>query len=138
MIVLDTNVISEIFRPVPNARVLDWLQRQDAQQLYTTTITRGVLLFGVYVMPQGQRRETLLAGLLRIFADRFVDRVLPYDVAAADAHAELAARRRTVGRSSSQSDLMIAGIVRALGFTLATRNSRDFEDCGIALINPWD
>ncbi|MCU0757365.1 MAG: type II toxin-antitoxin system VapC family toxin [Xanthomonadales bacterium] len=138
MIVLDTNVISEIFRPVPSARVLDWLQRQDAQQLHTTTITRGELLFGVYVMPQGRRRETLLAGLLRIFEERFADRVLPYDVAAADAHADLAARRRALGRSSSQSDLMIAGIVRSLGLTLATRNARDFEDCGIALVNPWD
>lgn len=138
MIVLDTNVISEIFCPLPNAQVLDWLQRQDATHLCTTTITRGELLFGVYLLPPGRRRETLLAGLLRIFQERFADRVLPYDTAAADAHAELAARRRALGRSSSQSDLMIAGIVRSLGLTLATRNTRNFQDCGIALVNPWD
>lgn len=138
MIVLDTNVISEIFCPLPNAQVLDWLQRQDATHLCTTTITRGELLFGVYLLPPGRRRETLLAGLLRISQERFADRVLPYDTAAADAHAELAARRRALGRSSSQSDLMIAGIVRSLGLTLATRNTRNFQDCGIALVNPWD
>lgn len=137
MIVLDTNVISEIFCPLPNAQVLDWLQRQDATHLCTTTITRGELLFGVYLLPPGRRRETLLAGVLRIFQERFTDRVFPYDTAAADAHAELAARRRGLGRSSSQSDLMIAGIVRSLGLTLATRNTRDFQDCGIALVNPW-
>lgn len=138
MIALDTNVISEVFCPLPNARVLDWLQRQDSAQLFTTTITRGELLFGVYLLPPGRRRETLLDGLLRIFHERFPDRVLPYDTAAADAHAELAARRRALGRSSSQSDLMIAGIVRSLGLMLATRNTRDFQDCGIALVNPWD
>jgi predicted nucleic acid-binding protein len=137
MIVLDTNVISEVFNPVPSAKVMDWFQQQADGDMYTTAITRGELLFGVHVLPQGRRRDTLLAGLLRIFQTRFPERVLPYDEAAADAHAEIAAQRRAQGRPSSQSDLMIAGIVRAHGATLATRNVRDFENCGIALADPW-
>lgn len=137
MIVLDTNVISEVFNPVPNLRVLNWLQQQSAQ-LHTTAITRAELLFGAFVLPSGRRRAELLSGLQRIFRTRFPGRVLPYDEVAADAHAEIAARRRAIGRASSQSDLMIAGIVRSLEATLATRNAKDFADCGIALVDPWN
>lgn len=137
MIVLDTNIISEAFNPAPNVKVLDWMTRREDDDLYTTAITRGELLYGAHILPSGRRRDTLLAGLLRIFEVRFPDRVLPYDEAAADAHAEIAARRRAKGKPSSQPDLMIAGIVRSLGATLATRNTRDFEDCGIALVDPW-
>ncbi len=137
MIVLDTNVISELFRPDPNADVMAWLTACPADELFTTAITRGELLFGAHILPAGQRREALLSGLLRIFDVRFPNRVLPYDEAAADAHAEIAAERRTQGRPTSQADLMIAGIVRAHDATLATRNVRDFEDCGITLVDPW-
>lgn len=137
MIVIDTNVISEVFNPVPSEKVVEWLQRQADGEVFTTAITRGELLFGVQILPQGRRRETLLAGLLRIFQVRFPERVLPYDEAAADAHAEIAAWRRARGRTSSQSDLMIAGIARSRGAELATRNVKDFEDCGIKVIDPW-
>ncbi len=137
MIVLDTNIISELFRPTPDSGAIAWLQQQDDGELFTTAITRGELLFGAHILPQGHRRETLLAGLLRILQVRFPGRVLPYDEAAADAHAEIAAQRRALGQPSSQSDLMIAGIVRSHGATLATRNTRDFDDCGIALVDPW-
>ena len=137
MIVLDTNVISEVFTPVPNPRVVDWLQQQRDDEVFTTAITRGELLFGAHILPQGRRKDALLDGLLRIFTLRFPNRVLPYDEAAADAQAEIAAQRRTQGRPGSQLDLMIAGIVRSHGATLATRNLRDFEGCGITLIDPW-
>lgn len=137
MIVLDTNVISEVFNPLPNAKATAWLQQQADGEIFTTVITRGELLFGAHILPQGRRRDTLLAGLLRIFDVRFPHRVLPYDEAAADAYAEIAAQRRARGRPSSQSDMMIAGIVRSQGAKLATRNVRDFEDCGIALVDPW-
>lgn len=125
MIVLDTNVISEVFNPAPNPKVLDWLQQQLDGEIFTTAITRSELLYGAHILPQGRRKDALLSGLLRIFE------------AAADAHAQIAAQRRRQGRPSSHADLMIAGIVRAHGATLATRNLRDFEDCGIALIDPW-
>lgn len=137
MIVLDTNVISEIFNPTPSAKVMAWLQRQAEVEVFTTAVTRGELLFGAHILPQGHRRNTLFAGLSQIFQVRFPGRVLPYEEAAADAHAELAARRRAQGRPSRQSDMMIAGIVRAHGAILATRNAWDLEDCGITLVDPW-
>ncbi len=137
MIVLDTNVISEVFNPVPSPIVLAWLQQQSEGVVFTTAITRGEMLFGAHILPHGRRKDVLLSGLLRIFQERFPNRVLPYDNDAADAHAEIAARRRAQGRPSSRADLMIAGIVRAHGATLATRNVRDFDDCGIPLVDPW-
>jgi predicted nucleic acid-binding protein len=137
MIVLDTNVISELFRPTPNDRVMEWMERQSGDALFTTAITRGELLFGVHRLPKGQRKEVLIQGLTRILDQRLAGRILPYDGNAADAYVEISVSRRTQGLSASQSDEMIAGIVRSLGATLATRNTRDFKDCGIALIDPW-
>jgi toxin FitB len=137
VIVLDTNVLSELTRPTPDPKVLAWMGAQSADGLVTTAITRGEMLYGAHVLRPGRRRDVLLAEVRAMFSVDLAGRVLPYDEAAADAHAEIAARRRAVGRPSSQSDLMIAGIVRSLGATLATRNTRDFEDCGIALVDPW-
>ena len=138
MIVLDTNVISEIFRPSPDPAVMAWLQQQPEDVVYTTAITRGEMLYGVNIKPEGRQKETLRVGLLRIFAVRFPGRVLSYDGDAADAHAVFSAMRRLQGRPVSQSDAMIAGIVHSRGAALATRNVRDFEGCDITLIDPWD
>ena len=137
MIVLDTNVLSELIRPVPEPRVLAWLERQVGEALFTTAISRGEMLYGAYRLPVGRRRNDLFQEIEAIFSTDMAGRVLPYDEAAADAHAELAALRRAQGRPSSQSDLMIAGIVRSLGAALATRNVRDFEGCDIVLLDPW-
>lgn len=137
MIILDTNVISELFKPAPDARVMAWMSALADTELFTTAITRGELLFGLHRMPEGGRKTTLLQGLLRIFENRLADRVLPYDEAAADAYAQIATARRTQGRPVSQADAMIAGIVRSRNAHLATRNVRDFEECGIALVDPW-
>lgn len=137
MIVLDTNVISEVFKPKPDSDVLAWLQQQDDDLVFTTAVTRGELLYGLNIMAHGKRRETLVSGLQRIFEVRFPGRVLPYDEAAADAYALILAQRRSVGRPAGMSDAMIAGITRSRGATLATRNTRDFEDCGIDLVDPW-
>ncbi|MBN8713591.1 MAG: type II toxin-antitoxin system VapC family toxin [Xanthomonadales bacterium] len=137
MIVLDTNVISEVFKPKPAPGVLAWLQQQDDGLVFTTAVTRGELLYGLNIMANGKRREMLVSGLQRIFAMRFVGRVLPYDEAAADAYALILAQRRSSGRPTSVPDAMIAGIVRSRGATLATRNVRDFADCGITLVDPW-
>lgn len=137
MIVLDTNVLSELMRPAPEPRVLAWLEGQPGDVLFTTAISRGEMLYGAHRLPAGGRRDGIFREIDAIFSTDMAGRVLPYDEAAADAHAELAARRRAQGRPSSQSDMMIAGIVRAHGATLATRNLRDFEDCGIALVDPW-
>lgn len=137
MIVLDTNVLSELIRPQPDDRVVAWLTRQARSNLFTTAVTRGEMLFGVLILPDGRRRTRLLREVAAIFAEDMAGRVLPYDHAAADAHAVVAASRRSRGRPVGQSDAMIAGIARSREATLATRNERDFEDCGIALVDPW-
>lgn len=137
MIVLDTNLISEVFKPKPAPGVLAWLQQQDDSLVFTTAITRGELLYGLNIMAEGKRRETLLSGLQRIFAMRFAGQVLPYDETAADAYALILAQRRRMGRPTSVADAMIAGIARSRGAALATRNVRDFEGCGVTLVDPW-
>lgn len=137
MIVLDTNVLSELIRPMPEQKVLAWLETQTGDALFMTTISRGETIYGAHLLPTGRRRDSLLLEVEAIFSTDMAGRVLPYHSAAADAHAAIAAMRRMLGRSISQSDAMIAGMVRSLGATLATRNIRDFEDCGIALIDPW-
>lgn len=137
MIVLDTNVLSELMRPQPDERVVAWLKQQTRSNLFTTAVTRGEMLYGVLILPDGRRRTRMHQEVEAIFAVDMAGRVLPYDEAAADAHAAISAARRTQGRPVDQSDAMIAGIARSHGAMLATRNVRDFEGCGIALIDPW-
>jgi len=137
MVVLDTNVISELFKPTPDPKVMAWVGGLPGEGLFTTAVTRGELLYGLYCMPEGRRRNDLLQGLTLLFEQKLAGHVLAYDDAAADAHAAIAAARLAQGRPVGQADMMIAGIVRSREATLATRNVRDFEDCGIPLIDPW-
>lgn len=137
VIVLDTNVLSELLRPAPAPGVVAWVEAQAMGALFTTAISRGEMLYGAHVLPAGRRRDVLLQEVEAIFSADMAGRVLPYDEAAADIHAAIAAQRRAQGRPISQSDAMIAGIVRAHGALLATRNGRDFEACGIELADPW-
>lgn len=137
MIVLDTNVISELFKPRPDAKVVAWVEDLAGDGLFTTAVTHGELLFGLYCMPRGRRRSDLLRGLEHLFERQLAGRVLPYDGEAAQTHAAIASVCRAQGRPGGQSDMMIAGIVRSRGARLATRNVRDFEGCDIALVDPW-
>jgi predicted nucleic acid-binding protein len=137
VIVLDTNVLSEFMRSQPDERVIAWLKQQARSSLFTTTVTRGEMLYGVLILSEGRRRTRMHQEITAVFAEEMAGRVLPYDDAAADAHAVIAAARRSQGRPVGQSDAMIAGIARSRGATLATRNLRDFEDCGVALVDPW-
>jgi predicted nucleic acid-binding protein len=137
VIVLDTNVLSELLRPRPESKVVDWLRGQARSRLFTTAVSRGEMLFGVLVLPDGQRRRRLQQEVLAIFTADMAGCVLPYDGDAANAHAEFAAMRRAQGRPVGQSDAMIAGIARSRGAALATRSVRDFEGCGITLVDPW-
>lgn len=138
MIILDTNVISELFKPMPDAGVAAWLKKQPDSSLFTTTITRGELFFGVQLMPDGRRKDDLTRSLNRLFDLRLKGRVLSYDDDAADAYARIAAKRRASGkRDSKPFDTMIAGIARSRGAELATRNVGDFTDCDIVVIDPW-
>ncbi|HEX5307417.1 MAG TPA: type II toxin-antitoxin system VapC family toxin [Dyella sp.] len=138
MIVLDTNVLSELVRARPHPKVVAWVSHQARSQVFTTAISRGEMVFGVLVLPIGERRRRLQQEVQAIFDTDMAGRVLPYDGDAAEAHAAFAAARRGQGRPVSLPDAMIAGIASSRGATLATRNLRDFEGCGITLVDPWD
>jgi predicted nucleic acid-binding protein len=137
VIVLDTNVLSELLRAEPEARVLAWLEAQPGGSLFTTTVTQGEILLGIGVLPPGRRRSALATAARAVFDEDLAERVLPFDGDAAVAFAEIGAARRALGRPISQADAMIAATARSRGAGLATRNIRDFEHCGLDLVNPW-
>jgi predicted nucleic acid-binding protein len=137
MIVLDTNVLSEASRPAPTRRVTDWLAAQQPARLFTTTISEAEFLYGVALLPTGKRRTSLEQAARRMFAEDFANRVLPFDSAAAQAFALIAAARREKGRPIGDFDAQIAAIARSHGATVATRNVADFSDCGIEVVDPW-
>ncbi|MBC7517529.1 MAG: type II toxin-antitoxin system VapC family toxin [Microbacteriaceae bacterium] len=136
MIVCDTNVLSEPLRTQPNPEVLVWLGSV-VDDIALTSVTVGEILTGVRSLPAGQRRDGLMAAVEQTFTI-FADRVLPYNEPAAREYASLQETRRTVGRPLSVEDGMIAAICRTEGFSLATRNTKDFAGLGLDLINPWD
>src|ERR1700685_2609219 len=138
MILLDTNVISEVLRPVPEPSVLDWLENQPRASLFITTVTRGEILYGIRLLADGTRRRGLWEAAKKIFDADFADQVLSFDSDAADMYADIAASRRTAGKPISQFDAMIVAMARSRGAGLATRNAKDFEDCGVDVINPWE
>jgi len=137
MIVLDTNVLFETLRPAPEIRVLAWLSSQPRSALFTTTVTRGDVFYGIRLLPAGTRRQGLWSATQAIFNEDFAGQVLSFDGDAADAYAEIAASRKSSGRPISQFDAMIAAVARSRGASLATRNVKDFVDCGIDIIDPW-
>jgi predicted nucleic acid-binding protein len=137
MIVLDTNVLSELMRPQPARTVEAWVAAQPAASLFTTAITQAEILYGVALLPAGRRRNGLGATVDAIFELDLAGRVLPFDSAAAREFAGVATTRRQAGRPMAQADAQIAAIVRSRGAALATRNRADFEGCGIRVIDPW-
>lgn len=137
MIVLDTNVISELMRREPGAKVMAWLGEQPIAAVFTTTLTQAEVFYGLALLPKGRRRDDLVAAARPMFEVDFAGRVLPFDIDAALAYPDIAAGRRQAGQPISQIDAQIAAIVRSRGARLATRNVRDFTDCGITVVNPW-
>jgi hypothetical protein len=137
MILLDTNVISELMRAEPAQVVLDWFGRQDAADLFISAITEAELRTGIAILPAGQRRDRLQIALEAMIAQDFQTRILPFDSAAARAYAEIAASRRAAGRPIAEADCQIAAIAQAMGAPVATRNVKDFDGCGVTVINPW-
>ena len=137
MIILDTNVVSELLRPAPAAHVEAWLSAQDGANIYFTAVGEAELRHGVAILLAGKRRTALFNAIEGILEEDFRDRILPFDRPAARAYAAIAAERRAAGRPISQSDCQIAAIARACDVTVATRNTDDFEDCGIDVIDPW-
>ena len=137
MIILDTDVVSELMRPRPEIGVIDWTTRQAISNLYLSTISEAELRYGVVILPIGQRRGGLIARMEEVFVRFFEGRILPFDRNAARSYAEIAAARRSAGRPMSPADCQIAAIAGSLGAAIATRDTADFEACGIEVINPW-
>jgi predicted nucleic acid-binding protein len=138
MILLDTNILSELMRRTPEAAVEQWLADQPAASVFISAITEAELRYGLALMPSGKRRSALAVEIDDMLGEDFSGRILPFDSPAAVAFAEIAAERRQVGRPISQADAQIAAIARSRGAALATRNVPDFEGCGVEIINPWN
>lgn len=137
MILLDTNVISELMRPAPSVTVENWIGAQPAASLFIAAITEAELRYGLALLPEGQRQRHLIFQAEAMLTEDFANRILPFDSAAAVAYAQIAAARRQAGRPIAQADAQIAAIALSRGAAVATRNVADFADCGIAVLNPW-
>jgi predicted nucleic acid-binding protein len=137
VIVLDTNVLSEGLRHSPEEAVLRWLAAQEPLVVWTTTVTQAEMFYGVEVLPAGKRRTSLADTVEKIFAEDLSGQVLPFDEEAARMYAKIMAGRHAIGRPVSRADAMIAAIARSRDAVVATRNTKDFEHCGIRIINPW-
>ena len=137
MLVVDTNVISEAFRPEPDARVKAWLEAQPPASVFTTAISQAEILYGIALLPKGRRQAALLTAAVMMFEEDFRGRVLPFDSEAATIYAALASVRRQGGLPIAFADAQIAAATQSRGGRLATRNVRDFADCGIDIVNPW-
>lgn len=137
MILLDTNVLSELMRPKPSVAVESWMGGHPAASLFISTITEAELRYGVALLPKGDRQRNLLLQVEAMLAEDFAGRILPFDSSAATAYAQIAAARRQAGRPIALADAQIAAIAAARGATVATRNVGDFEGCGIDVLNPW-
>ena len=138
MIILDTNVVSEIMRPKPEEGVLRWLDQQPRASIWTTSVTVFEIRFGLETMPAGKRRTAFMVSFERWLAEVVEQRIAGYDESAARRAAELAAERQRRGRPGELRDTMIAGIVLASHATLATRNVKHFDEIASSLVNPWE
>jgi len=137
MIVLDTNVVSELMRPAPNPAIESWIANRPAASLFFSAVGEAELRFGLAIMPAGRRRDAFASEIEAMLREDFAGRILPFDSEAARAYAVIAASRRVAGRPIAEADCQIAAIARSRGMALATRNVRDFEDTGIHILDPW-
>ena len=137
MIILDTNVLAALMRREGEASVVAWLDRQPSESLWTTAITVFEIRCGLKILADGRRRRRMEDAFAEALQNEFGGRILPFDRAAAEASASIAAQQRRAGKTVEIRDIQIAGITMARRATLATRNVRDFENIGIVLADPW-
>ena len=138
MIIFDTNIISESLQPSPNLAVLQWIEQHDDHSAITS-ITAAELLFGASRRPEGRRQDLLLKGINQILSEFHSKRaILPFDLLAAEHYASISAHRESIGHPISIPDAQIAAICLSHGATLATRNSKDFKNLGLAIQDPWE
>ena len=137
MIVIDTNVVSELMRARPDPAVLAWFDGHAAETLFLTAVSEAELRTGAAILPAGQRRDHLVGAIDAMIYQDFAGRILSFDSPAARSYAEIAASRRASGKPIMDADCQIAAIASSSGAQVATRNVKDFEGCGIGVINPW-
>ena len=136
MIIVDTNVVSELMKPSPSAQVIEWVRARSGRELFTTSITLAEILYGLARLPDGRRKEVLRTTASEVFA-AFDDQVLPFDSSAATHYAEVVGGRDQLGLPIDGFNAQIASICRAHGAALATRNLKDFRQTDVNLIDPW-
>jgi toxin FitB len=138
MIVLDTNVLSELVRPRPARGVVEWVDRIESSELMITAVTAAELRVGIAQLPNGQRKIRISGQVEALIAETFVGYVLPFDVISSEHYADIVAMRRSAGRPISALDAQIAAICRQHSAMLATRNIQDFAGTGVDVVDPWD
>lgn len=136
MIILDTNVVSELMRPEPAPQVANWVRDRDRRELRTTAITLAEVRYGIARLPEGRRKQALLTAADEIFS-AFDDQILPLDTAAAEYYAVIAGSCERAGRPIGGFDALIAAVCRSQGAALATRNVTDFDGTGVEIVDPW-
>lgn len=138
MILVDTNVVSEPWKPKPDPHVLAWLDAQAVETLYLSAITVAELRFGIAALPAGKRRNVLGDRLERTLLPLFAARVLPFDLAATKTYADLMTHARTTGKAIGQADGYIAAIAATHSLIVASRDTTPFEAARLEVINPWE
>ena len=137
MILIDTNVVSELMRSAPEPAVVRWMNHQPSSLLYLAAVSIAEIKHGIRILPRGHRRDDLQHRFDRFVSSGFAERVLDFDWGAASIYGEIMGSRREIGRPMSVVDGQIAAVARARRCQLATRNITDFEACGLELIDPW-
>lgn len=137
MILLDTNVVSEPMRPKPDLKVLGWLDAQAAESLYLSTVSLAELLLGIESLPASKRRKALAAALDKQLVALFGERIVAFDIRAAESYAKIVIRARQHGHPISVADAQIAAIAGFRRFSVAARDGTPFQAAGIPVINPW-
>ena len=137
MVILDTNVISGLMRENPDPTMLAWLDGQYARSLFSTTVNEAEILYGISLLPAGKRRDRLSVVARKVFEEVFGNRIVPFDRNAAAAYAEIFSERRASGQPIDPLDAQIAAIARSRNAAIATRNTKDFVNAGIDVIDPW-
>jgi toxin FitB len=137
MIILDTNVLSELMSTNPSPKVTAWVVNQPAMELFTTSITEAEIFYGIELLAKGKRRQQLLAAADAVFTEDLAGRIHAFDSDAARAFSRIAVQRRALSKPISHGDAQIAAIAQVRSAKLATRNIADFEDCGLEVVDPW-
>lgn len=138
MIILDTNVLSDLMRSEPDRRVVEWLDNQDPMNLAISAVTVAEILYGIERMPDGRRKRTFARIATTMFDENFAGRIFSFDPEAAIHYARQVAACERTGRGVQMADAQIAAICARHQATLATRNVRDFEPLGVEIVNPWE